>query len=58
MIDRALAIGDKVGAEGALAVLKEINPSAAHSLECLGILTFNTRDPEGLFHFQKSRLIF
>ncbi|RYZ85294.1 MAG: hypothetical protein EOP04_16280 [Proteobacteria bacterium] len=37
IIDKALAAGDKIAAQGALESLKEVNPSAAHALECLGI---------------------
>ncbi|MBC7532297.1 MAG: hypothetical protein H7318_12015, partial [Oligoflexus sp.] len=46
MIDKALAAGDKVGAQGAIELLRDLNPSAAHALDCLGVMTFNTEEPE------------
>ncbi len=45
-IDQALAEGDKIGAQGALELLKDINPSAAHALECLGVMTFKIDENE------------
>lgn len=53
MIDKALAKGDKKGAQGAIALLREINPSAAYALDCLGVMTFGQKDKDSRLPISK-----